>query len=57
MDSMAHFMDECRPFLEKEIQANIDDDIMAMILAEVIRYRARYEVSKSYAPAIIFPWF
>ena len=57
MESMAHFMDECRPFLEEEIQANIDDDIVAMILAEAIRYRAKYEVSIYYVPAIIISWF
>jgi len=41
---MEAFMDECRPYLEKEMMASILDDIVRITIVEAIRYSQKYTV-------------
>jgi hypothetical protein len=45
MKAMVKFLSDCQIFLENEIRQGITDEIVALVMAEALRYRETYNVS------------
>lgn len=47
MKAMEKFMADCQTFLEDEFRQGITDELVMLVLAEALRYREAYKVSRN----------